>query len=184
MQKSAQSDSEAVSKAEAAAIADSPFVFEIDSSSTEKPDPVDVKPAEPDDAPAMETVSTIEFTPEADDSPTKPVSDINSILFTSAGSGVLAQAIAESKEKEKEAAKETTISDLKEEPEIPAIPVVSPAAPAAPAAPEIPVIPVAEPAPVAPVVIPPAPAVVNKPEEIVFAPGEVVADAGVSDKPA
>ena len=184
MQKSAQSDSEAVSKAEAAAIADSPFVFEINSSSTEAPDPVDVKPAEPDEAPAMETVSTIEFTPDADDSPTKPVSDINSLLFTSAGSGVLAQAIAESnKEKEKEAAKETTISDLKEEPETPVIPVVS----AAPAVPEVPVIPVIESAPVipaAPVTIPPAPAVVNKPEEIVFAPGEVIADAGVSDKPA
>jgi len=33
----------------------------------------------------------------------------------------------------------------------------------------------------APVVIPPAPAVVNKPEEIVFAPGEVKADSGDSD---
>ncbi len=161
MKESAQSDSEAVSKAEEAAVAASPFVFNIDSA-----DAVPAQEQKSEAAPVMETISTTEFAPEADDSPTKPVTDINSIFFgATAGSGVLAQAMAD---KEQEAAKETSISDLKEEPVIPVIP-------AAPAAPVIPVI--GE----APVVVPPAPAVVNKPEEIVFAPGEVKADSGDSD---
>ena len=123
----------------------------------------------PEPAPAMETVSTTEFTPDnSDDSPTKPVSDINSILFSAGGSGILAKAISESG---KEAAKETSVSDLKEEPVVPVIPV-APVAPVAPVVPE------------APVVVPPvapAPAVVNKPEEIVFTAGEVKADSGESD---
>lgn len=162
MKESAQSDSEAVAKAEEAAVASSPFVFNLDS--------VEAAPApvqeEQSAAPAMETISTTEFAPDADDSPTKPVTDINSIFFgASAGSGILAQAMAD---KEQSAAKETNFADLKEEPVIPVIP-------AEPAAPVIPVM--GE----APVVIPPAPAVVNKPEEIVFAPGEVKADSGDSD---
>ena len=176
MQKSAQSDSEAVAQAEAAAAAESPFVFNIDNIASSQ----EVAPAEPA-VPVMETVSKTEFTPDnTDDSPTKPVTDINSLLFTS-GSGVLAQAIAD---KEKEVAKETTISDLKEEPVVPVVP----AAPVAPVIPAAPVAPVAEAAPVAgaaavagSVPVPPAPAVVNKPEEIVFAPGEVKADSGDSD---
>ena len=182
MQKSAQSDSEAVSQAEAAAAQDSPFVFNIDNVATSQ----EVATAAPA-APVMETVSKTEFTPDmSDDSPTKPVTDINSLLFTSSN-GVLAQAIAESKEKET-VAKETTISDLTEEPVVPVIPT----APVAPVAPIAPVAPVAA-APAAGAVtfagtavagaaaVPPAPAVVNKPEEIVFAPGEVKADAGQSD---
>ena len=172
MQKSAQSDSEAAAQAEAAAVAESPFVFNVDNVATSQ----EVEPAAAETVPVMETISTTEFTPDADDdSPTKPVTDINSILFTSS-SGILAQAIADSKEKE--TVKETTLSDLKEEE-----PVV-PAAPDIPVVAETPVIPfVAEtPAvPVAPVAVPPAPAVVNKPEEIVFAPGEVTADSGNSD---
>jgi len=161
MKESAQSNSEAVAKAEEAAVADSPFVFNIDSTPA-APSEEPVQSA----APVMETISTTEFAPDmTDDSPTKPVTDINSIFFTSSGSGVLSQAIAD---KEQPVAKETSFADLKEEPVIPVIP-------AAPAAPVIPVI--GE----TPVAVPPAPAVVNKPEEIVFAPGEVKADSGDSD---
>ena len=173
MKESSQSDSEAAAKAEAAVITDSPFVFNIDDAGKNTAPVPEVA-----EAPAMETVSKTEFTIDSDDdSPTKPVTDINSILFTSAGSGILAQAM---KEKEQEAAKETSIDDLKEEPIIPvvpAVPVVA-AAPVEPAAPVVPVIPVVGDMPV---VIPPAPAVVNRPEEIVFAPGEVKADSGESD---
>ena len=165
MKEAAQSDSAAVAKAEEAVVADSPFVFNIDDTSVS----AEPKAAEPEKAPAMETVSTTEFTPDAtDDSPTKPVSDINSLLFSAGGSGILAQAINDAN---KNTAKETLISDLKEEPVVPA----------APAAPVIPVAPAAPVVPEAPVVVPPAPAVVNKPEEIVFAPGEVKVDAGSSD---
>lgn len=198
MQKSSQEDSEAVAKAEAAAAADSPFVFSF---ANAEPSSVEVKPAETEEAPVMATVSTTEFTPDAeDDSPTKPVTDINSLLFTSS-SGILAQAIAENKEKE--TAKETTISDLKEEAVVPLIPVVEDtpsepvvpvfgSEPATPAVPEVPVIPVAEevtvipvtPAPAAVPSVPAAPAIVNKAEEIVFAPGEVRADSGDSDETA
>ena len=166
MKEAAQSDSAAVAKAEEAVVAaDSPFVFNIDDASVS----AEPKAAEPEKAPAMETVLKTEFTPDTtDDSPTKPVSDINSLLFSAGGSGILAQAINDSN---KGAAKETLISDLKEETVIPA----------APAAPVIPVAPAAPAVPEAPVVVPPAPAVVNKPEEIVFAPGEVKVDAGSSD---
>lgn len=180
MKESAQSDSEAVAKAEEAAVADSPFVFNIDTANSVSA-PVQEQPSV---APVMETISTTEFAPDTDDSPTKPVTDINSIFFTSSGSGILAQAMAE---KEQAAAKETNIADLKEEPVIPVVPA-APAAPVIPVMGEAPVvIPPAPAAPVipvmgeAPVVIPPAPAVVNKPEEIVFAPGEVKADSGDSD---
>lgn len=166
MKEAAQSDSAAVAKAEEAAAAESPFVFNIDDASVS----AEPKAAEPEKAPAMETVSKTEFTPDAsDDSPTKPVTDINSLLFSAGGTGILAQAINDSN---KGLAKETKISDLKEEP---VIPVAAPAAPVIPAAPVAPVV------PEAPVVVPPAPAVVNKPEEIVFAPGEVKVDAGSSD---
>ena len=175
MQKSAQDDSEAVAQAEAAAAAESPFVFNIDNIATSQE--VEPAPAAPA-VPVMETVSTTEFTPDAeDDSPTKPVTDINSILFTSS-SGILAQAIADSKEKE--AVKETAISDLKEEPVVPAEPE-APEIPVVPAAPVIPFVAQTPVAAAAPTAVPPAPAVVNKPEEIVFAPGEVTADSGDSD---
>ena len=166
MKEAAQSDSAAVAKAEEAAAAESPFVFNIDDAVVSS----EPKAAEPEKAPAMETVSKTEFTPDAsDDSPTKPVTDINSLLFSAGGSGILAQAINDSN---KGVAKETLISDLKEEI---VVPVSTPAAPVIPVAPVAPVI------PEAPVVVPPAPAVVNKPEEIVFAPGEVKVDAGSSD---
>ena len=167
MKESAISDSAAAAKAEEAAAAESPFVFNIEDASVSS----ELKAAEEKAAPAMETVSKTEFTPDAsDDSPTKPVTDINSILFSAGGSGILAQALNDSKEKS--AVKETLISDLKEEPVIPVVeaPVVAPAAPVA--------APVIEPAPA---VVPPAPAVVNKAEEIVFAPGEVKVDAGSAD---
>ena len=165
MKEAAQSESAAVAKAEEAAAAESPFVFNIDDASVS----AEPKAAEPEKAPAMETVSKTEFTPDAsDDSPTKPVTDINSLLFSAGGSGILAQAINDSN---KGSVKETKISDLKEEAVIP----VAPAAPVIPAAPVAPAV------PEAPVVVPPAPAVVNKPEEIVFAPGEVKVDAGSSD---
>ena len=168
MKESAQSDSAAAAKAEEAVISDSPFVFNIDQATVSS----EPKVIEPDKAPAMETVSTTEFTPDAaDDSPTKPVSDINSLLFNAGGSGILAKAISESG---KEAAKETSISDLKEEPVVPVIPV-APVAPVAPVVAEASV--VVPPAPAAA----PAPAVVNKPEEIVFTAGEVKADSGESD---
>ena len=171
MKESAQSDSEAAAKAEEAFMADSPFVFNIDSASVS----AEPKVINPEEAPVMKTVSTTEFAPDsADESPTKPVTDINSLLFTAGGSGILAKAISESG---KEAAKETSVADLKEEPVIPVIPV-------APAAPVVPVAPVVAEAPVvvppAPVAAP-APAVVNKPEEIVFTAGEVKADSGESD---
>ena len=172
MKEAAQSDSAAVAKAEEAAAAESPFVFNIDDASVS----VEPKAAEPEKAPAMETVSKTEFTPDAtDDSPTKPVTDINSLLFSAGGSGILAQAINDSN---KGVAKETKISDLKEEIVVPA---VEPAAPVIPVVPVAPAAPVAPVIPEAPVVVPPAPAVVNKPEEIVFAPGEVKVDAGSSD---
>ncbi|MCR4702595.1 MAG: hypothetical protein K5665_02905 [Saccharofermentans sp.] len=172
MKESSASDSETVAKAEAATVMDSPFVFNIADESNTPAVPEETKVSE---APVMETVSKTEFTLDNEDnSPTKPVTDINSILFTSAGSGILAQAL---KDKEQEAAKETSIDDLKEEPVIPVIPVVA-AVPVEPAVPVAPVIPVAGDIPVA---VPPAPAVVNKPEEIVFAPGEVKADSGNSD---
>lgn len=168
MKEAAQSDSAAAAKAEEAVIADSPFVFNIDEAAVSS----EPKSAEPEKAPAMETVSKTEFTPDnSDDSPTKPVSDINSLLFGAGSSGILAQAINDSN---KSAAKETLFTDLKEEPVVPAAPA-APVIPVAPAAPAAPVI------PEAPVVVPPAPAVVNKPEEIVFAPGEVKVDAGSSD---
>ena len=168
MKESAQNDFEAVTKAEEAAASDSPFVFNIDDAN-----PVtEAAPEDKFEVPAMETISNTEFTPDdTDDSPTKPVSDINALFFTATGSGSLF------KDKEQEAAKETSIEDLKEEPVVPIIadvpvPTVEPVEPAAPVIPVI-----GE----APVVVPPAPAVVNKPEEIVFAPGEVTANSGESD---
>ncbi|MBR3340313.1 MAG: hypothetical protein IKG30_01725 [Clostridiales bacterium] len=166
MKESAQSESEAVNKAEAAAAEDSPFVFNFDGAGTTKgPDPKDI-----DNAFAMETISTTEFTPDnADDSPTKPVSDINSLFFAAGDSSFIPGGANEFKDKGVEPAKETTISDLKEDPIIPVIP----AAPAAPVG----VVPPVE----TPLGVPPAPAVVNKPEEIVFAPGEVTADSGSAD---
>ena len=177
MKESARSDSEAVTKAEEAVIADSPFVFNLDKTDNEPVKAPEVKPAEP----AMETISTTEFVPDmTDDSPTKPVTDINSILFTGSGSGVLAQAMAEAKEKEQQVSRETSVSDLKEEPIVPdfsSVPEV-PVAPVIPMVPAAPVIPFAADTTLG---VPPAPAVVNKPEEIVFAPGEVKADSGVSD---
>ncbi|MBR4913707.1 MAG: hypothetical protein IKZ42_00350 [Clostridiales bacterium] len=173
MKEAAQSDSAAVAKAEEAAAAESPFVFNIDDAAVS----AEPKAAEPEKAPAMETVSKTEFTPDAsDDSPTKPVTDINSLLFSAGGSGILAQAINDSN---KGVVKETKISDLKEET---VVPVAAPAAPVIPVAPVVaPAAPVAPVIPEAPAVVPPAPAVVNKPEEIVFAPGEVKVDAGSSD---
>ena len=173
MKEAAQSDSAAVAKAEEAAAAESPFVFNIDDAAVSS----EPKAAEPEKAPAMETVSKTEFTPDAsDDSPTKPVTDINSLLFSAGGSGILAQAINDSN---KGVVKETKISDLKEET---VVPVAAPAAPVIPVAPVVaPAAPVAPVIPEAPAVVPPAPAVVNKPEEIVFAPGEVKVDAGSSD---
>ena len=204
MKESAQSDSEAVAKAEEAAAADSPFVFNVDGV-TPAAEPEPEKKPEPV---VMETVSTTEFAPDlTDDSPTKPVTDINSLFFTAGGSGVISQAMSGSAGQE--AAKETPISELKEEEIVPVVPVepaepvipaetVEPAVPVIPAEtvePEVPVIPfgTVEPAapvsfiPVigdAPVSMPPAPAVVNKPEEIVFAPGEVKADSGEQEVPA
>lgn len=173
MKEAAQSDSAAVAKAEEAAAAESPFVFNIDDAAVS----AEPKAAEPEKTPAMETVSKTEFTPDAsDDSPTKPVTDINSLLFSAGGSGILAQAINDSN---KGVVKETKISDLKEET---VVPVAAPAAPVIPVAPVVaPAAPVAPVIPEAPAVVPPAPAVVNKPEEIVFAPGEVKVDAGSSD---
>ena len=163
MKESALSDSAAAAKAEEAAASESPFVFNIENAGMSS----EPKAVEETKAPVMETVSKTEFNPDAaDDSPTKPVTDINALLFSAGGSGILAQAITDSKDKE--AAKETSINDLHEEPVIPVIP----------AAPVVPVAPVAEPAPV---VVPPAPAVVNKPEEIVFSAGEVKVDAGTAD---
>lgn len=165
MKESAKSDAEATSQAEAAAVAESPFVFNLDADNTAEEPKAEEKVETP--APVMETVSAIEFTPdEDDDTPTKPVTDINSVLFTAGGASVLAQAIADSQDSG--AAKETSISDLKEDTDVPVIPV----------APVIPVVPVAE---EIPVVIPPAPAIVNKAEEIVFAPGEVKADSGITE---
>ena len=164
MKEASQGSSEAVEKGEV--VSDSPFVFNVDNNDSVSESKEESEPA----VPAMETISTTEFAPDStDDSPTKPVTNINSILFTAGGAGILAKAVSDSKERE--AAKETAISDLKEEPVVPVIPVV-------PVVPEAPVIPSV---PETPVVIPPAPAVVNKPEEIVFAPGEVKADAGSSD---
>ena len=173
MKESAINDSAAAQKAEEAAAAESPFVFNIENANvTAEPEKEEEKAA-----PVMETVSKTEFTPDADDdSPTKPVSDINSLLFSAGGSGILAQAI----NKEKSTVKETSISDLKEEPVIPVVeaPIVAPAVTPVAAPVVAPVAPVVEPAPVA---VPPAPAVVNKPEEIVFAPAEVKVDAGSDD---
>ena len=118
----------------------------------------------------METISTTEFTPDnADDSPTKPVTDINSLFFAAGDSSFVPGGSNEFRDKGAETAKETSISDLKEEPIIPVIP----AAPAAPVG----TVPPFE----TPLGVPPAPAVVNKPEEIVFAPGEVTADTGAAD---
>ena len=192
MKESAQSGSEAVAKAEEAAVADSPFVFNIDDTNA-KPEP---KPVETFEIPAMETISTTEFTPDTtDDSPTKPVTDINSLFFTANDSGSLSSLIQDNRNNEPEKAKETSISDLQEEPVVPEVsdmtvePAVSftpvvpeeavkAAEPSEPVFPVIPVMPVNNDAPVS---VPPAPAVVNKPEEIVFAPGEVTADSGSSD---
>ena len=173
MKESSKSDSEAAAQAEAAAEVDSPFVFNVDDGDKI----TEVKPEPAPAAPAMETISTTAFTPDAtDDTPTKPVTDINSILFTSAGSGILAQAIADSRNKEQSSVKETLISDLKEEPVIP----VAAAEPVIPVIPVVPAAPVVTEAPIA-AAVPPAPAVVNKPEEIVFAPGEVKADTGMTE---
>ena len=190
MKESSKNESEAVAKAEEAAVSDSPFVFNIDGA----PPKEEPKPAEDFEIPAMETISTTEFAPDiTDDSPTKPVTDINSLFF-GAGDGSLAQAMADAKKQE--TAKETSISDLKEEavipditldeePVVPAVPAapeitLAPAEPAEPVIPVIPVIPFTSETPVS-VSVPPAPAVVNKPEEIVFAPGEVTADSGEKD---
>lgn len=170
MKESSASDSEAVAKAEEAAASESPFVFNIDDS--------DTVVTEPKKEAVMETISTTEFAPDkSDDSPTKPVTDINSLLFTAGGSGILAQAINDSKDKE--VAKETSITDLKEETVIPVIPAAPAVAPVA--APVVPVV------PEAPVVVPPvaaatpAPVIVGKPDEIVFTAGEVKADTSDSD---
>ena len=192
MKVSAQNESEAVAKAEEAAAADSPFVFNIDG--VNNAPKAEDEPKEVIEPPVMETISTTEFAPDlTDDSPTKPVTDINSIFFTSNGPGVISQAV--SGPAEQETAKETSISDLKEEEIVPVIPPEEEVA-EAPQVPDIPVV-SSEPfipadttetpiqfIPVigdAPVNVPPAPAVVNKPEEIVFAPGEVKADTGSSD---
>ena len=186
MKESAQSESEAVAKAEEAAAADSPFVFNVEGF-TPAAEPEPEAKSEPL---VMETISTTEFAPDlTDDSPTKPVTDINSLFFAAGSSGVIGQAVSDSAGQG--TAKETSFSDLKEEEIVPVIP-------AEPAEPDVPVIPVetAEPAvPFIPVIgdapaavpsiaVPPAPAVVNKPEEIVFAPGEVKADSGESEIPA
>lgn len=143
--------------------AQSPFVFDLGSADTTAEPKADTA------APAMETVSTTEFTPESDDSPTKPVTDINSLLFSADGATVFSKAGADAKAE----VKETSVADLKEEPVIPVVPV----APVAPAAPVAPVVPVA--APVSGTV----PPVVNKPDEIVFAPADVSADTDFLEVP-
>ncbi len=182
MKESSKNDSEAVSqaKAEAEVAEDSPFVVNLGNDDAPVV-PTTEEKIETPAAPVMETVSSTQFTPDIeDDTPTKPVTDINSVLFTAGGAGILAQALAESKEKEQESLKETSISDLKEETVVPSVPEAI-VIPAVPAAEEIPVVaPAAPVAPSAPV-IPAAPDIVNKAEEIVFAPGDVTADSGDSE---
>ena len=80
MKESAQSNSEAVAKAEEAAVADSPFVFNLDSADTNAPATQGRKSRaqlllwRQSQQQSLHLIS--------DDSPTKPVTDINSLFFT------------------------------------------------------------------------------------------------------
>lgn len=118
-----------------------------------------VQPEAPAPAPAadepvkMETVSQTAFTPDEDDSPTKPVENLDSLFFAKGSDSILAKALQDQQAKA-DAATETPVEELKEEPQVTAEPEA--------------VIPATEPLK--------APEVVNKAEEIVFAPGTIAGE--------
>lgn len=65
----------------------------------------------------MQTISQTAFTPDtSDDSPTKPVENLNSILFAQDSNGILAKAIQESRAKAEAHVQETNPEELSEEP--------------------------------------------------------------------
>ena len=114
-----------------------------------------VEPEAPAAAPApaaeepvkMETVSQTAFVPDEDEnSPTKPVEDLNSLFFAKGSDSILAKALQD--QQDKLDATETKPEELKEEPQEPVV--------------------TAEPLK--------APEVVNKAEEIVFAPGTIAGE--------
>ena len=152
MQESSRKDQEAAQAAAEAAQAEepaaSPFVAGVDTKPAE-----DVIPAAEETPVKMETVSTTVFEADNDDmSPTKPVTDINSILM-GAGDGILAKAIKEETQNNVSIT-ETDPDLLKTEKPEDQVPVTDAAEPAMPFT--VPSEPVK------------APDVVNKADEIVF----------------
>ena len=121
----------------------SPFVASVQ---PEEP-AVTAEPAAAEEPVKMETVSQTAFTPDDEDSPTKPVESLDSLFFAKGSDSVLAQALQAQQEKLE--ASETKPEEL-----------------------------VAEPVEETPEVnMPPkAPEVVNKAEEIVFAPGTIAGE--------
>ena len=205
MKESAKSDAEAVQAAEKAAMD-----FEIPTVS-EQPAPVETpapapapvaEPASPfvatigdhpeeavkavDDGPAkMKTVSSIEFVPDVDDEPTKPVDDITAVLHQAENGAIIAGAVAGAAAgmsgtapEAKPAAEPTAAQQLfftspfnlgaaQETPapaEVPTAPVVSEPVVPEPAVPDV-----------------PAPAVVENPGEIVFTAGTGLGDTGLGN---
>ena len=192
MKEAAKSDAEAVQAAEKAAAdfeiptvaeqpvaapaapviatePDSPFVAKVGDHPEET-----VKAA--DDSPAkMKTVSSIEFIPDVDDEPTKPVDDITAVLHQAENSAVIAGAVAgvaagiagtAPAEKPVEEPLSASHPILFTSP-FNLNPVQEEPAPAA--------------APVTPEPVEPAPAVVNTPGEIVFTAGTGLGDNGTGN---
>jgi hypothetical protein len=193
MKEAAKSDAEAVQAAEKAAAdfeiptvseqpaaapapapaaeTDSPFVAKVGDHPEEAVKAVDDAPAK------MKTVSSIEFIPDVDDEPTKPVDDITAVLHQAENGAVIAGAVAGAAAgmagaapEEKPAAEPLATShpilftspfNLNPAQEKPA---------PAPAA-----------APVTPETVEPAPAVVNTPSEIVFTAGTGLGETGTEN---
>ncbi|MBO4449091.1 MAG: hypothetical protein J5777_00735 [Clostridiales bacterium] len=154
----------------------SPFVAKIG----EHPEEA-VKAAE--DAPArMKTVSSIEFVPDVDDEPTKPVDDITAVLRSAENGAVIAGAVAGAAAGINSAAPEAKpVEPTVSQPIFFTSPFNPTANQEAPAAPAVPAAPAEEPAPVEPAPAEPAPAVVNTPGEIVFTAGTGLTDTGLGN---
>ena len=136
----------------------SPFVAKISDHPEEAAKAAEAAPAK------MKTVSSIEFVPDVDDEPTKPVDDITAVLHQADNGAVIASAVA--------GVTGATISQPVPEASVPLTPVMPGLFTAAVQQPPVTPEPVSAPGPEVP-----APAAANAPAEIVFTAGSGLGDS-------
>ncbi|MBR6487762.1 MAG: hypothetical protein IKT20_02515, partial [Clostridiales bacterium] len=135
-----------------AAESESPFVAKISEHPEEAAKAAETAPAK------MKTVSSIEFVPDVDDEPTKPVDDITAVLHQAENGGIIASAVA--------GVTDATISQPVPETSVPLTPVMPGLFTAAVQQPPVTTEPVSAPEPEEP-----APAASSASQEIVFTAG-------------